>query len=236
MKRMINIITDKGCKRETNEDGFFINGLSCPNIEQCEVKLEAGDKYLCAVVDGVGGCAHGEIATEICVRRMGTLAIPETEGEVVQLLESLNDEVCSVASQIETACTIAGICSTEQQSFWFNVGDSRIYEVSHGYLNQLSTDDTASGLSGDLSEGKEPLLQYLGKKGIVPHIGVARKKAHYLICSDGLTDMVSLDEIEDIMASAGFDEIGISLINAAKNAGGEDNITVAVIGAAQEEE
>ena len=235
MKWDLKLMTDIGNVRETNEDGFYISGMRCAGINHCNVDIELRDHFLCAVVDGVGGCAHGEVATQLVIDKMDTHAIPSSEESIVQMLDDLNKTVSEAAERIETACTIAGMCVLEDKCFWFNIGDSRVYEISHGYLNQLSTDDTASGLSGDLSEGKEPLLQYLGKKGLVPHVGTARNTSSFLLCTDGLSDMVSLDDIEDIIASSGRMELGDNLINAAKKAGGNDNVTLLIIRPALEE-
>lgn len=235
MKWDIKVITDRGSVRETNEDGFYINGVKCPNVEFCRLDTRLEGKYLCVLIDGVGGCAHGEVATKLAIEKIDNLAVPETEDEILVFLNELNKEICDAAEKVETACTIAGMCSIEDRCYWFNTGDSRVYEISHGYLNQLSTDDTASGISGDLAEEKEPLLQYLGKRNIIPHIGTARSNSKYLICTDGLTDMITLDEIEDIIASANEDDLKESLLNAAKQAGGKDNITIAVVSPVLEE-
>ena len=235
MKWELKLVTDIGNVRETNEDGFYVSGMRCANIDHCSVDVELRDGFLCAVVDGVGGCAHGEVATQLAIDKLDTLAIPSSEETIVETLDELNRAVCEAAEKIETACTIAGMCALDDKCFWFNIGDRRVYEISHGYLNQLSTDDTASGLSGDLAEGKEPLLQYLGKKGVIPHVGTARDTSTYLLCTDGLTDMVSLDDIEDIIASSERTELEENLINAAKEAGGNDNVTLLIIRPALEE-
>lgn len=229
MTWIINARTDKGCERTKNEDGFFVNGIRCPNVGECSIKTSIQSSVIAVVIDGVGGCLNGDIATDVCISQIDQFFIPRNETEVISLIDNLNNKVCEVKKRFDTACTIAGICITEGAGYWFNVGDSRVYEINHGYLNQLSIDDTASGILGEESKNKEPLIQYLGSPKIIPHVGKINTKLTHLICTDGLTDMIEIDDMEDIISSISTEGICNILVDFAKEKGGKDNITLMVL-------
>jgi serine/threonine protein phosphatase PrpC len=130
---------------------------------------------------------------------------------------------------------------------WFNVGDSRVYREDGGYLGQLSVDDSVGGPAGDGDDGavaahSSIVTQSLGGAAMVTpisaHIGVEPAEpanpdggaARWLVCSDGLTDMVPLADIEKILATEPADARAVkALWAAAMNAGGRDNISVILV-------
>ena len=236
MKYEICVITDVGCKRQNNEDGFYINNMGCYNTSECFVYEKIEAPIIAFVTDGVGGTQAGEEATRVCIQTAQTENIPYDDDELIVLLDKMNKNVTNLRKSSDTACTIAGIVLGEDSSYFFNLGDSRIYALEQGFLNQLSTDDTVSGLSGEVSNGKEPLMQYLGKDNVLPHIRQINHLSTYLICTDGLTDLLSLDEIESKFSE--LDDIKIlasSLVAKAKENGGFDNITLIIARPIKEE-
>lgn len=144
--------------------------------------------------------------------------------------------------------TLALIIVAQDKIFAYNMGDSRIYLFDKGELNQLSTDHTVAmekrrqGLVSDI-DGTEDMeehqltscLGFLDSEGkalkeeVIPSIEIKGKK-RILICSDGLSDMLSFEEIKAILKKAKNTGIAASkLMSQALNNGGEDNITIIVL-------
>jgi protein phosphatase len=112
-----------------------------------------------------------------------------------------------------------------------NCGDSRIYRFRDGQLTQLSTDHSLSNIMGrDCRSGV--ITNCIGggcKTSYIDMVQITSSIASsdvYLLCSDGLSDMLSNDEIERLLAE-GAD--ATSLCNAAEEAGGLDNVSVVVV-------
>ncbi len=111
---------------------------------------------------------------------------------------------------------------------WFNVGDSRLYRYHRGRLAQLSVDDTPPGRrSGVITQslgGGEPPPK------IAPHVGQERllDPSRFLLCSDGLTDMLDDKDIEDCLALADPEAV-VNLFERAMRAGGVDNISIVLV-------
>jgi serine/threonine protein phosphatase PrpC len=120
------------------------------------------------------------------------------------------------------ALTIAGVVLRPDQTITFNVGDSRIYGFEDGELSQISRDHTAK--SG-------ALLQCLGglqePVPLLVHVHRLRGRV-ILVCSDGLTDMLSDQQIAAVLTSDPVDP-ATSLVDAAVAAGGHDNVSAIVI-------
>lgn len=131
--------------------------------------------------------------------------------------------------------TLAMLYFTSHRYYICNLGDSRIYQLRKNKLTQLSEDHVEKLQLYDRNGNprKAPLTQHLGidpnEMVIEPHIanGWIRHGDQYLLCSDGLTDMLSDEEILNIMnrPQKTSEHVGC-LIEAALEKGGKDNITV----------
>ncbi|OQB13110.1 MAG: Serine/threonine phosphatase stp [Firmicutes bacterium ADurb.Bin193] len=234
MKYEVCAITDIGCIRQNNEDGFYINNMGCYNTSECFIYEKIDAPLIAFVTDGVGGSKAGEEATRLCIQTSQKETIPYDDNELVALIDKMNKGVIALRKTVDSACTLAGIVLGEDSSYIYNLGDSRVYVLEQGYLNQLSTDDTVSGLSGgnidDNVDIKEPLMQYIGKEAVLPHIKQISNMTQFLICTDGLTDMVSLDEIEKLFSEQNdIKKIAALLVSRAKEKGGLDNITLIIV-------
>lgn len=234
MKYEICAITDVGCVRQNNEDGFYINNMGCYNVSESFVYEKIDAPLIAFVTDGVGGSKAGEEATKKCIQISQNENVPYDDNELIALIDKMNKGVIELRKTVDCACTLAGIVLGCDSSYVYNLGDSRIYALEQGYLNQLSTDDTVSGLSGYDPNGdnniKEPLMQYIGKETVLPHITQISNKTQFIICTDGLTDMVSLDTIEKILNEQNdIKQIASLLVSKAKEKGGLDNITLIIV-------
>ena len=132
--------------------------------------------------------------------------------------------------------TVVGIVFFQNQSIWFNIGDSRLYQHHKDHLRQISIDDVPDSVKGHISgQGRQShaITQALGGtktiQPLAPHMGVNDLVApsRWLLCSDGLTDMVDNDAIEKCMEAADLDAV-LQLFNLAMVAGGEDNLSIII--------
>jgi serine/threonine protein phosphatase PrpC len=128
--------------------------------------------------------------------------------------------------------TVAGLVVTDEQVITFNIGDSRVYEIVPDGLRQVSVDDRPSN-GGALA--RHTVLQTLGGSvelsTVEPHVSSSPRPADacYLICTDGLGDVVPIGELARIVHDHRDGRAAFELWKAAIDAGGPDNITLAVI-------
>lgn len=236
-----------GKLRKNNEDNFFFDGKcleadnkGLPNPVVMEQPLKSG---LClAVFDGMGGENFGELASHAAARCLQQVQrtpsdyfIPERK-YLQRLCSQLNEAVLSVKKEMCTnhmGTTLAAAYFSSRYIYVCNLGDSRAYRLRGGEFMQLTCDHTAT--QPEHINKKAPLNQYLGinpeEMLLEPYIakGQIKRGDLYLICSDGLTDMVTNFEIADIMLnSADPLSCAEALTEAALSHGGRDNITLIV--------
>ncbi|MFE2559910.1 PP2C family protein-serine/threonine phosphatase [Streptomyces sp. NPDC059352] len=241
----VTAMTHRGAVREGNEDAFVIGALTAAGVDTIDpvvVRLLVEEPAVVAVADGLGGHNAGEIAAALTVRRLAEHA-PRSAG-VGDLLREINAELYELA-EADPACagagtTTAGLWLTPHRVFWFNVGDSRLYREDGGYLGQVSVDDSPVAdwdVPGRAVDRTNLVLQTLGGadcfEPVRPHTGTERyvPGSRWLICSDGLSDLVDVAEMERILAENSDDDVRAvkALWVAAMNAGGRDNITALLV-------
>ena len=234
--------------RANNEDNFYFNGEilpadNCALSEVLSASAPAEEGFCTAVFDGMGGEQFGELASYAAARRMkerlaaGFWKAPDAEERLDELSIQLNAAVLQRAQELLTrhmGSTLAGLFFRRGRAWAFNLGDSRIYLARDGALRQLSVDhvDSRHLLSG---KGKGSLSQYLGIDAeefvVEPSICSLeiREGDRFLLCSDGLTDMVSEEDILSILLrTPGAENAVGALIAQALENGGRDNVTVIV--------
>ena len=236
-----------GKVRKNNEDNFYIDG-KC--LEQENVGLKHPVCYertlrhgLCmAVFDGMGGENFGEMAAYVAARRLqqterslADFFIPEKK-YLERLVQQLNEAVVDAQKEMCTdrmGATMVSLYFSGKYVYVCNVGDSRAYRLRDGEFLQLSVDHVEKRPGRE--NKKAPLTQHLGFGNediqIEPYIakGEIKKGDVYLLCSDGLTDMLNNFEISDIMLKSEDAESCVQeLIQSALEHGGRDNITVIV--------
>jgi protein phosphatase len=202
---------------------------------------------LFAVADGMGGAQAGEIASKLAAAALedtdpGSLSAPE---RVTSLIQEANRRVHERAvsdpatSGMGTTMTVAFVEGTNVT--FGHVGDSRAYRLRDGAMEQITEDHSLINellKSGKLSPEEaelHPQRSVITRAvGTDPDVDVdsftieADVGDVFLICSDGLTDMVGDDEIRDVLHKYhdDLDRATKSLVSAANRGGGEDNITV----------
>ncbi|MGN6531305.1 MAG: PP2C family protein-serine/threonine phosphatase [Ginsengibacter sp.] len=239
-------ITDKGKRREKNEDIFFAR------------EIPGTPLLICGVIDGVGGYQGGDIAAEIA-RSIILESLETISGDHV--IESLRQAIIAANKKIIEAkkeepanelmaCVLTCVVANKKNHIcrYAHVGDTRIYLLRDHFLVKLSKDHSVVGFleeSGRLSE--EEAMRHPRRNEINKALGFEEDISspedfietgespflpgdQLLLCSDGLTDMISSEVIMSILTSEkDISSKARSLINAANEAGGHDNITVVLV-------
>ena len=239
-----SVQTDKGCVREINED----SGLM---VRPSDPALLAAKGTLLVVADGMGGHSAGEVASQMAADVVSRLYY-ETREEPGRALrhavEEANRRIHAAAAADEskhgmgTTCTALALCGG--RVYAAHVGDSRLYMLRDKQLYQLSEDHSAVNEMVKLGiitkeqarthEDKNVILRALGTVAEV-EVSVlepfaVREGDRYLLCSDGLHDLVVEAEIASVLSeSEDTHAAGERLIAMAKERGGHDNITVGII-------
>lgn len=226
--------------RRINQDNFLCCGkyLASENngLEKTESgKIGSGQNPIFAVFDGMGGGQYGESAAHIAAETLYNLSKDGQQSDIRQFFINscmqINNNIASYAELECAGCvgtTAAMLIFGDDTVYTCNIGDSKIYRYCGEELTQISKDHVIS-----LFNRKQPALyQFLGmpeKDFLNPHIACEdyKSKDIYLICSDGLTDMLSEEKIKSILADNTDIPActGILLENALLE-GGKDNITL----------
>ena len=242
----ISILTDVGQRRTNNQD--YAN----------QYKNKAG-KSMVFLADGMGGHRAGNIASEMAVTDLGAAwvateisTINEVREWFADNLEKENQQIHRIGQDEEhkgMGTTLEAVAVIDDQVLFAHVGDSRIGLVRNGEYHQLTSDHSLVNAllkAGQITEEEAAhhpqrniITQSIGQKDeLQPDFGMVTVEAgdFIVINSDGLTNMISGDEIRDIVVSdLSVEEKAKTLVRFANNAGGLDNITVVLIHFAEED-
>jgi protein phosphatase len=229
--------TDVGLQRKNNEDS-------------CAIVDESG---LCVVADGMGGHLGGEIASNIAIETVteafkarGREGDERKDAELLtKCIKNANKEIYRRGNADPAlknmGTTIVAVALGRDYVVTANVGDSRIYRLRGGELAQISEDHSWVGelrkknLISEEDARSHPLKNIITRAlGMEPGVEVDVKWDKiktgdiYLLCSDGLTDLVTDGEILKVMVKHGhnLEAMAAELIEQANAGGGTDNITV----------
>lgn len=224
------------------------------NQDYANVFTNQAGMYLAILADGMGGHLAGDVASKMAVDGLGaawsTSSITEPEeaeqwllAEIQKVNEAVYQEGIAHPEMQGMGTTIVGAALLEENFVLAHVGDSRAYLIYHHELQQLTDDHSLVNellKSGEITKEmaaihpqKNVLTRSVGSAGQVK-IDISVHQGHQaeylLLCSDGLTNMVSEEDILAIVESENTQEAKAKrLINAANDAGGADNITVLLI-------
>lgn len=238
-----------GKLRKNNEDNFYFDGQVLPADNNgspgtLTMKTLLKQDLLVSVFDGMGGENFGEQASysaAACMRDSDT-ELRGMTNDVTQFLtglcESMNASVNEAKEKYLTShmgTTMVGFYFTQRCVYSCNLGDSKSYVLRGSGLRQLSQDHVDTWSASHSGGSKAPITQYLGidpeEFMIEPYIS---KQDYlpgdkYLLCSDGISDMLGDERIAVILREAASAESAVNeLIAAAMEAGGRDNITAIV--------
>lgn len=240
----ISAASQPGLKREHNEDMILIDTETYRDTyTQRSFDIDAATPLIIAVADGLGGHNAGEVASEDAARELGahvaalpmTLSAEELQDDLEQWFLSEHDylkqEGIIHPEQYGMATTLAAILFYRDHIYLINCGDSRVY-IYDGDIRQLSNDHSLYVLTHDpqdahvitncLGSGANVFIDFTD---ITEQIANAKQCATLLLCSDGLTDMLTDSEIAATLAVANTAQ---ALIEATYAAGARDNVSVII--------
>jgi len=228
--------SDQGRVRTSNEDSFVANAR----------------KRLFLVADGMGGHAAGEIASRITAEKVEEIVSAAAPGssmeDLLQLAVHGANEAVQEAQKIQAECrgmgsTLTVLTFSDDRYYVAQVGDSRAYLLRNGRLTQLTQDHSLvwplykSGVITKDDISRNPRKNLITRSiGTQPEVeadlqnGEAMTGDLFLLCSDGLTDVLSDDEIARILSNGKGDPQKLTdlLVAAANMGGGPDNITTLI--------
>jgi PPM family protein phosphatase len=230
--------TDRGRQRGANEDALILE-----------------PPYF-GVADGMGGAKAGEVASKVAADAFGETRDADAPPErlLERIARAANRRIYELATRDESrrgmGTTLTAAMVSEGGVSLGHVGDSRAYRLRDGQLEQLTKDhslvaelERTGQISPEAAEHHPQRSIITRALGPEPDVEVdtytlpAREGDLYLLCSDGLTSMISDEEVRTILTSAGsLDEAADALVRAANQSGGKDNITVVLFRLGEEEE
>ena len=234
--------SDIGKVREINQDSYYISD-----------SLDEVQLYMLA--DGMGGCQGGEIASKLAIQSAKNYIennfkeIEKDRESIIQLVGSSMEyanmivyEKSKENKELEGMGTTLEVCLIyNSRAYIAHVGDSRIYRIrkdiirqltqDHSYVQTLVKEGTITKEEAKHHPKKNMLTKALGCNAFVePDVMVRgfQKEDTLVICSDGLTNMVSKEEIFNLVTN-NFEIAPKELVDLANQNGGIDNITVITV-------
>ena len=228
--------SDQGRVRKRNEDSMLV----------------MPERSLFAVADGMGGHRGGAVASSLAIdalqdafdrsafdgRVQSTGDVPRRARELAAAVHMTNECVRSMAfadrelSDMGTTLVAARFSPNKQRLYIGHVGDSRCYRLREGTLRQLTTDHTMASL-GVTGPSANHLYQAIGvSPGLAIDLIVDKPRDDdvYLLCSDGLSKMVSDEDLCSVLLEHEDLESALyTLIEMANDRGGNDNVTVIIV-------
>jgi len=215
--------SEAGLVRQNNEDAAY------------------SGRWLYAVADGMGGHAAGEVAAAAVIE---SLRVHDVEVDQADLLEVLGHAVTEANAEVARRAaeelarsgmgtTLTAMLRSGDQVALVHIGDSRAFRLRDGQLRRMTEDHVMGKLVSNAGALAAVLTRYIdGRPERSPDLGLRelRPGDRYLICSDGLSPVVSSAMIRNVMSAAdGPDDAVRQLVGLAEAAGAPDNVSLIVI-------
>jgi protein phosphatase len=233
-----------GKVRSNNEDMILAyDKYIRSDIYQTVLSPDNLDRFVVAVADGMGGHNAGEVASEMVMQNLkfyfNDLPKGMTSGE---LEEAMNDWLQSIhqtvnargrinKSQVDMGTTLVALLYYGNRYFWLNCGDSRLYRLRDANLEQLTTDHSLINENGE-KKHSNIITNCIGAGcedtfiDMIEFTDELRVGDTYVLCSDGLNDMVPDEIIREMLLNGATAN---TLCEEAISAGGFDNVSVCVL-------
>ncbi len=232
--------SDPGRERSQNEDRVY-----CDERQRVFV-----------VVDGMGGQAAGEKAADeamAAIKRRLQEKTGEVERRIREAIWHANEEILRLAATRDEwkgmGCVVTAAVIEDGDVFIGHVGDTRLYEIRDGSISKITHDHSPVGMREDAGEiGELEAMRHPRRNEVYRDVGSAKHQLHdesfiefvrrpfypdcaLVLCSDGLSDMVTSDEIRACVEQAGENgrNAASELVNLANERGGKDNVSVIVV-------
>lgn len=201
---------------------------------------------LWAIADGMGGHSRGDMAAQIVVSalaRLGAATDTITSAAIDEAMHAANDEIFTLNGRAgsQSGATVAGLYLGQTSATIFWAGDSRVYRQRGSALTLLTRDDRAvqemieAGVLSRQQARRHPratvITRAIGASATVDlsHRQEALQASDtFLICSDGLTDLVDDDVIAAVLSGT-IDDAAGQLIKCALVGGGTDNVSIVIV-------
>ena len=233
----------RGLVRKNNEDMMLVSSriLRDKSI-RTKMRLGKSDNCIFAVADGLGGYNGGEVASEVVIRNLASFFHSLPEGMTTEefrtvfnkWIRSMHEHIVSMGKEdarlIGMGTTLVALVIYEEHIYWLNCGDSRMYRLRSNYLTQLTKDHSLESITGmkshahivvnSIGAGEESYFDFFDCTDYVYDNDL------FMLCSDGLTGMLSDEDIENLLVHSADSE---QLVEEACHAGGTDNISVCFV-------
>ena len=230
-------VSDIGCVRTNNEDMAYVAGR-CVRDDFFSGKICADNCIGFAVADGMGGYVGGEVASEIVCRSFAAFIKAlkcENENGIIDCIKKWAKEANRLVYESavlrpelsEMGTTFIALIFIGEKCYLLNIGDSRCYRIREGILKQLSTDHSERQRTGNPEVPSNLIYNFMGLS-TGEFFSDVTELTHlegdtYILCSDGLSDLVDDDFIE-----THYNSVDDLVVQAKRNVG-RDNITVVKI-------
>ena len=243
-------ISHMGRVRKVNEDAcLFGSTFSGASTSAPMSAMLDAPQWVIAAADGIGGHKAGAYASREVVTGLSLCTDISPKGMNRRLLEihrGFHKSGTENPDLTGSGAAVVGMFANDGVLYGFNVGDARLYRQEGGKVRQITEDDSVEQMlvnEGMMKANPEirpanmhALTQSIGGSSeliqIEPHFYLlsVTREARFIICTDGLTDMVSAKDIERIAVPM-LNPVAVvqALFSAAMEAGGRDNITIAVV-------
>ena len=238
-------LTDTGKQRDNNEDAFFV------------LPVWANSCIAACVIDGVGGYEGGEVAAAIAKKTILHFLSQKRQDAITLMKQSfanaaknIEQEKSKTGSNQQMACvlTMAIADAKTNQFYYAHVGDTRLYLFRDGGLIKITKDQSFVGMLEDTGRITEAAaMEHPKRNEIDKALGFSGEDYladdyietgaspflpgdMLLLCSDGLTDLVTAAQMQNILSeNNSLEQKTTALIDAANAAGGKDNITAVLV-------
>lgn len=233
-----------GNVRSNNEDMVLaFDRFIRSDIYQTVLSPENLDRFVIGVADGMGGHNAGEVASELVLQNLkfyfNDLPKGLTSGELEEVMnewlqsihQTVNARGRANKSMSEMGTTLVGLIYYGKRFFWLNCGDSRLYRLRDGQLEQLTTDHSLINANGE-KKHSNVITNCIGAGCDDTFIDMIEFTNNflpgdtYVLCTDGLNDMVPDEVIREMLVNGATAN---ALCEEAINAGGFDNVSVCVL-------
>ena len=233
-----------GCVREQNEDMILVdNHFVRDDDYKTLLTLNHEDRFIVAVADGMGGHNRGDVASSDTLHNLQYyyhdipfgLSASDFNEAIIGWLDSINNFIASKGRADEQykgmGTTLVGLAYYTGDFYSLNCGDSRLYRFRDNELTQLTTDHSLNTMLGT-AKHSSVITNCIGGGCNNSYIDIVkltddiRRGDLYLLCSDGLTDMVHESRISRMLAGGANANL---LCEAAIEKGGLDNVSACLI-------
>ena len=241
---MLTAASRVGCIRSNNEDMILAyDKFVRSDLYRTEFMTENVDRFAIALADGMGGHNAGEVASSDVLTNLhfflNDLPRGLASGEFCEMmtewLQSVNQIIDSKGhvnpNMSEMGTTLVGVIFYNNKYYWMNCGDSRLYRYRDNKLAQLTTDHSLIN-KNSVKKHSNIITNCIGggcKNSYMDMFEFTNDVLsgdQYILCSDGLNDMISDEEIARLAAQGASAN---QMCEAAIEAGGYDNVSVCII-------